>query len=133
MGQIWLVSAGLAAALAFVAFILKGSKPNAVALTTETLLARTAQDAPDFLSGGPILHANDGALVALERTGARLALLLPQGTLHIVPANNARVEAAHPPILAVKTGDRTRPWVRADLPEGTPGTNLLRLLGGTAA
>jgi len=130
MGRLWLLAAGIGGALAFVAFLIQGSRRGAAPLTPESLLERVARDAPDFLTGGPMLHATDGAVVALERTGHRLALLLPQGVFWVVPATRARVEWARPPVLAVKTGNRSRPWVRAELPEGTPGTEFLRLLGG---
>jgi len=97
-----------------------------------TLAERAAAEAPDFLIGGPVLLAPDGVQVALERTGRRLALLVPHGAKHcfrVVPADRARVEAARPPQLAVATGNLSRPWVRAPLPQGPEGAAFLQLLG----
>jgi len=131
MGQVWLLAAGMGGTLAVLLFVSRLGWPRAEAPTPEDLADRVAAEAPDFLTGGPILRAADGALVALERTGHRLALLLPHGAHHVlwvVPARRARVEWAQPPVLAIATGDFSRPWVRAPLPEGQPGTAFLRLM-----
>jgi hypothetical protein len=104
-------------------------QPSAEALTN-----RAAREAPCFRPG-QILHGNDGAVVAIERDGRHLAMLLPYGAntvFWLVPARRARVEAARPPVLAVATGDFTRPWVRVPLPEGKAGTDVLRLLSHAA-
>jgi len=135
MGQLWLLAAGLGGTLAVLLFVARLGWPSGEAPSPEALAARVANEAPDLLTGGPILCGADGALVALERTGRRLALLLPHGAHHVfwvVPAKRARVEWAKPPVLAVATGDMSRPWVRAPLPEGHSGTVFLRLLGGEA-
>jgi hypothetical protein len=120
---------GLIVVLAAVVWL--GTAP-AAARSSANLAARAAAEAPDFQIGGPILQAPDGALVALELTGRRLAVLVPHGASHlfrVVPADRARVEAANPPQLAVATGHFSRPWVRVPLPQGPDGAAFLQLLG----
>jgi hypothetical protein len=120
---------GLMIVLAAVIWL--GRSP-AAAPSSANLAERVAAEAPDFQIAGPILRAPDGALVALEPTGRRLAILVPHGAndlFRVVPADRARVEAANPPQLAVATGHFSRPWVRVPLPQGPDGAAFLQLLG----
>jgi hypothetical protein len=131
MGQLHMLTVSLIGFfIVLAAVVWLGASPAAP--SSANLFERAAAEAPDFVAGGPLLRAPDGTMVALELTGRRLAVLVPNGSSHlfrVVPADRARVEAANPPQLAVATGHFSRPWVRVPLPQGPDGAAFLQLLG----
>lgn len=116
---------GTACVVAFVALLGATTEPQA---TEADLTARAAQEAPDFQPSMPMLRTQDGALIAIEKTGRRLALLLPHGA-HLVfwllPATRARLHQANPALLTIETGDLSRPRISATLPDAADVHDLV--------